>query len=144
MSMSMSRRRMLQLTGVTTLGAATMAALQGCSQGTDSADPAADSKTPAYSLTVYSPAGVVAITQHFAERLDTLEGKIIGFVSNGSWEDDRTFPVIQEYLETTYHCTVYDQFQFPFGKDTITVDNNGVAEVALGLGVDAMIVGNAG
>ena len=137
---NVSRRRMLQLTGVSMLGAA---ALAGCTQD-NSGKEEAEPQPQTYKLEVYSPAGVVAITQHFVERLGSLEGKTIGFVSNGAWEEDRTFAAIQKYLEDVYHCTVIDAHQVPFGKDEITKDNNGVLEAMQALGVEAAIVGNAG
>ena len=96
------------------------------------------------SLKVYDPSGSIEVTQTYAPRLDTLEGKTIGFVADLAWEDDRTFAIIQKYLEDTYHCTVYGYDNWPAGIDAITKVNNGIAALMQEKGIDAAIIGNAG
>ena len=133
-----SRRRALGMTAAAAFGAA---ALAGCKKEETPEPKPIDTTT---TLEVYDPSGSLAITQLFTSRLDTLEGKTIGFISDNLWEDDRTFPVIKEYLENTYHCTVIDQYNFPQGVEPLTAANNGIPEMLKEHGCDAAIVGNAG
>lgn len=138
----LSRRRMLQMSGMFGIGAAG-AMLAGCSgSGNGEPDPAPAPST--ITLEVYDPSGSIEVTQTFTPRLDTLEGKTIGFVADEAWEDDRTFAMIKDYLEKTYHCTVYWYDNWPKGIADITKVNNGIAEKMKAVGVDAAIIGNAG
>lgn len=125
------------MTGAAGVGAALMAA--GCAK--EEEKPKEPEKVK---LNVYNPTGDLQITQLFAPRLDTLEGKTIAFISDDAWEDARTFPIIQKYLEDTYHCTVYSYENFTHGVEFITPDDNGIPEALKEKGVDAVIVGNAG
>lgn len=134
-----SRRQMLGATAAGLFGAVAFA---GCKKEEPEPTPAPADTT--VSLEVYDPTGSMAISQLFTPRLDTLEGKTIGFVSDDLWEDARTFPVIKEYLEKTYHCTVIDQYNFPQGVEALTAANNGIPEMLKEHGCDAAIVGNAG
>ena len=96
------------------------------------------------SFKVYDPSGAMQITQMFAPRLDTLEGKTIAFVADDSWEDARMFPIIKKYLEEKYHCTVFTSDNWPSGVDNLTKDNNGIPAMLHEKGVEGVIVGNAG
>ena len=139
-SNGISRRRMLQLTGLSTLSLG-MAALVGCDEK-EPETPAEPVNTPV-TLKVYDPTGQTEVSHEFNPRLETLEGKTIGFVSDGIWQDDRTFPVIKEILEERYPgIKIYDQHNFGIGNDAMT--DPSVAETALELGLDGVIVGNAG
>lgn len=143
----MTRRRMLQLTGVSTLGVGAALAVAGCAQQEaqqeeEVVQPAAPERVK---LTVYDPSGSVAITQTFAPRLDGLEGKTIAFVGNSMWEEDRTFAEIERLLSEKYPSVkVIGQENFPRHTQEITVEDNGIAETMQEMGVDAAIVGNAG
>lgn len=142
----LSRRQMLQYTGVGMLGAGALIAGVGCSSNSDSSNDAnASTSSGMVKLTVYDPCGSVLVTESFTDRLDTLDGKTIAFVGDGMWEDDRTFAVIKEKLESNYSdVTVITEDNFPQTVDSISVDDNGIAEKMLELGVDAAIIGNAG
>ena len=131
-----SRRRMLQAVGLSTLGVG--AALYGASKH------GSETSNGKFSLRVYDPSGQVIIRQSFAPRLESLEGKTIGFVGVDYWQDAASFLLVRHYLEDVYHCTVYDQSHFLNGTENITRDDNGIAEQMLSLGVDAAILGNAG
>jgi ABC-type amino acid transport substrate-binding protein len=95
-------------------------------------------------LEVFDPTGAIEVSQLFTARLADLNGKTICEASNGSWESDRTFPVIRQLL----------QKQFPTAKiitfDKFTAVSGGGADVpTLGdemkkQGCQAAIVGNAG
>ena len=80
----------------------------------------------------------------YAPRLDALEGRTIAFVSNGSYEEARSFAFLREALQRKYHCSVIDRDAFPIGRGVLAKENNGVAETMAGLGADAAILGNAG
>ena len=139
MENNVSRRRALQVTGA----AAAVAMLAGCKKEEEpTPEPA---KPTTYEMKVYDPTGSIAITQLHTARLDTLEGKTIGFVSDDAWEDDRTFALIKELFAEQYpSVTIITQDHFTHGIEAITKANNGVAEQMKALGVDAAIVGNAG
>ena len=143
---AMTRRRMLQLTGVGT--AVASAALAGCSATEDTKEVTETGSSPEptlASLTVYDPTGSVEITQTFAPRLDTLEGKTIALVSNDAWQYDRTFPVIQQMFAEKYpSTTVLNYDNFIHSTDNLTKDDNGLAAQIREAGADAVIFGNAG
>ncbi|MBR3257739.1 MAG: hypothetical protein IKF96_01985 [Eggerthellaceae bacterium] len=80
----------------------------------------------------------------YAPRLESLDGRVIGFVSTGQMETDRTFPVIREYLERVHGCTVFDESHFTQGTGVIAREDNGIAEAMRTLGVEGAILGNAG
>ena len=143
---AMTRRRMLQLTGVGT--AVASAALAGCSATEDTKEVTETGSSPEptlASLTVYDPTGSVEITQTFAPRLDTLEGKTIALVSNDAWQYDRTFPVIQQMFAEKYpSTTILNYDNFIHSTDNLTKDDNGLATQIREAGADAVVFGNAG
>lgn len=139
----LTRRRMLQLTGVSMLGAGAVIAGAGCSSGGQANT--AQSATESVKLKVYDPSGNVEITSTFANRLDTIEGKTIAFVGNGMWEEDRTFALLKDEMTANYPgVTIIGPENFPRHSDELTVKNNGLPEKMQELGVDAVVVGNAG
>ena len=133
-----SRRRMLQLTGLSAIGAA---ALAGCAKDEGAEEPVEEVKK----VRVYDPTGGIEITQAFAPRLDTIEGKTIAFISNDGWEAPRTFAKLQELFAERYpSVTILSWENWTHGTDNITKDNNGILAKLQAAGVDAAIVGNAG
>ncbi len=46
-------------------------------------------------LEVFDPSGLTEVTELHAPRLETLEGKRIGLLSDDMWQAHRTFPLIQ-------------------------------------------------
>lgn len=135
---------MLQLTGVSMLGVGAVAAASGCSSDNSATD---DSQTQpeATTVRVYDPTGGIEITQSFADRLDTLEGKTIAFISNDGWEAERTFAYLNDLILAEYpSVTIINWDQFIHGTDNITKEKNGIADKLQEMGVDAAIVGNAG
>ena len=140
MENNVSRRRALQVTGA----AAAVAMLAGCTKKEEEPTPE-PAKPTTYEMKVYDPTGSIAITQLHTARLDTLEGKTIGFVSDDAWEDDRTFALIKELFAEQYpSVTIITQDNFTHGIEAITKTGNGIAPKMKELGVDAAIVGNAG
>ena len=151
---TLSRRRMLQLTGVGMLGMGAALAGAGCSSGGEGSaqesKDAAATQQPAQqdervTLTVYDPSGNIEVTQEFAPRLDSLDGKTIAFLGNDMWEEQRTFEELGKLMAKAYPNTkIITQENFPRHSDQLTQANNGIAETMKELGVDAVIVGNAG
>lgn len=93
-------------------------------------------------LQVKNPTGMVSKSQTHAKRLDALNGKTIGELSNGIWEDRRTFPVIREALRKRFpDLRIIPFTAFPIGSEQI--DQESVIERLLQSGCQAVIVGNA-
>ena len=143
MDNTLSRRRMLQLTGIGTLVAG--AALAGCTKDGEGNGSEGEPVQSGLTIETLDPCGSVAITQHFVDRLDTLDGKTIAFVTNDDWESSRTFPLLEQLITEKFSgVTIIREDQFARGVNDITKDNNGIAEVMKSLNVDGVIVGNAG
>jgi len=110
--------------------------------------PAAAADAGPVTLEVFDPSGAVEVTQLHAPRLDTLEGKTICELSNGSWEVDRTFPYIRELLQKMYPTVKMIPYtEFPYGSGTKgehLIDDDEVAGMVKEKGCDAVIVGNSG
>jgi ABC-type amino acid transport substrate-binding protein len=94
-------------------------------------------------LEVFDPSGAYEVTALHAKRLDTLAGKTICELSNGSWEDNRTFPVIRELLQKQYptiKIVTYDNF--PVGKDEMS--SQPAIDAVRAAGCQGVVLGNAG
>ena len=157
-SNGLTRREMLAAAGMLSAGAL----LAGCSSGGQAASASTDtaassasasasapsseqSSTGKVSLEVYDPTGSFEITQVFTERLDSLDGKTIAFLSDDSWEDRRMFADVRPLFEEMFTDIKFvTEDEFIHGIGEITKANNGVAEVMLEKGVDGAIIGNAG
>jgi len=93
-------------------------------------------------LEFHDPSGTLEVTQPFAPRLDTLEGKRIGFVSNEQWQAYRMLPALKEMLEADFPgVEVLPIDSFPQGNALIGTEETAAA--VRKSGVDAVIVGNA-
>ena len=93
-------------------------------------------------LEFHDPSGVLEVTQPFAPRLASLEGKRIGFVSNEQWQAYRMLPLLKEFLEKEVPgVTVLPIDTFPQGNALIGEEET--ARAVKQSGVDAVIVGNA-
>ena len=93
-------------------------------------------------LEFHDPSGALEVTQPFAARLSTLEGKKIGFVSNEQWQAFRMLPMLKEMLEQDFKgVTVLPIDAYPQGNALIGTEET-AAQVKKS-GVDAVIVGNA-
>lgn len=93
-------------------------------------------------LEFHDPSGTLEVTQPFAPRLDTLEGKRIGFVSNEQWQAYRMLPALKEMLESDFPgVEVLPIDSFPQGNALIGTEETAAA--VRKSGVDAVIVGNA-
>ena len=94
------------------------------------------------SMEVYNPTGVVETVNSHAPRLDTLNGKTIGEVTEGMWEYDRMFPLIRRLLQERFSDVKFVPYsEFPIGIAQIDVE--GLGEMAKEKGCDAVIVASA-
>ncbi len=95
-------------------------------------------------IEVYNPTGFTKEPVHFyAPRLEDLNNKVIGELSNGEWEDCRTFPLIRHLLRKRFpdaHIIPYTEF--PLGVNNIDVEN--IGHIMKKRGCQAVIVGNSG
>lgn len=93
-------------------------------------------------LEFHDPSGTLEVTQPFAPRVDTLEGKRIGFVSNDQWQAYRMLPLLKRMLEADFsNVEVLAVDAFPQGNARIGTEET--AKIVKASGVDAVIVGNA-
>jgi hypothetical protein len=93
-------------------------------------------------LEFYDPSGVLEVTQPFAPRLATLEGKRIGFVSNEQWQAYRMLPLLKELMEQDFPgIEVLPLDAYPQGNALIGTEET--ARKVKESGVDAVVVGNA-
>jgi hypothetical protein len=93
-------------------------------------------------LEFHDPSGALEITQPFAPRLASLEGKRIGFVSNEQWQAYRMLPMLKEMLEQDFPgVTVLPIDAYPQGNALIGTEETAAAVKKSR--VDAVIVGNA-
>lgn len=108
--------------------------------------PAAAGEAGPVALEVCDPTGAIEVTQLFSARLDTLEGKTICELSNGSWEVDRTFPYIEELLKAQFPTIKFiPHTEFPVIPSPVDADNFApTIELIKANGCDGVISGNAG
>jgi hypothetical protein len=97
----------------------------------------------AFTLEVYDPSGATEITQLFAPRLADLNGKTICELSDGIWEDHRTFPLIRELLQRQFPTArIIPYTEFDVGRAEMESDAN--IALLVKKGCQAVITGNAG
>jgi len=93
-------------------------------------------------LEFHDPCGRLEVRQSHAPRLDALEGKRIGFVSNEQWQAYRMLPLLKTLLERDFAgIEVLPIDAFPQGNALIGSEET--AALVKRSGVDAVIVGNA-
>ncbi len=93
-------------------------------------------------LEFHDPSGTLEVTQPFAPRVDTLEGKRIGFVSNEQWQAFRMLPLLRDLLKTDFPTAELLPIDaYPQGNVLIPTEET--AKLVKQSGVDAVIVGNA-
>src|SRR5271156_4922519 len=116
--------------------------LKGHQNCADLEPPIRDGAPIMVELEFYDPSGCLEITQSYATRLLSLNGKRIGILSGDQWQAHRTLPMLKSLMEA----------DFP-GIDVLPLDTFPQGEHAVGAastiqqvkesGVDAMIIGNA-
>ena len=93
-------------------------------------------------LEFYDPSGTLEITQPFAPRLSTLEGKRIGIVTNDQWQAYRMMPALKSMLEADFKgIEVLPIDAYPQGN--LLIGTEETAKAVQKSGVDAVIIGNA-
>jgi len=90
----------------------------------------------------HDPSGTLLVTQAHAARVDTLNGKRIGFLSNEQWQAHRMLPALKALIEEDFPgVEVLPIDTFPQGNSEILKETT--AARVKELEVDAVIVGNA-
>ena len=93
-------------------------------------------------LEFHDPSGVLRATQSHAPRVDTLNGKRIGFLSNEQWQAHRMLPMLKELIARDYpQAELLAIDAFPQGNSEIPKEST--AALIAQAQVDAVIVGNA-
>jgi hypothetical protein len=96
-------------------------------------------------LEVLDPTGAFEVTTLFADRVDTLEGKTVCFLSDAEWMSWRTFPLLADLLKQQYPTiNIISWEEFPRDGDHGYPDFAKHPTLLQDLGCDAAIVGNAG
>ncbi len=90
----------------------------------------------------FDPSGSISPTQWHADRLDTLDGKKIGFVTIAEWQAFRTFPLLAAMLKADFpDIELLPLDAFPHGIASVSTEET--AKLIAASGVDAVIIGNA-
>jgi ABC-type amino acid transport substrate-binding protein len=93
-------------------------------------------------LEFHDPSGALEVSVPFAKRLDTLEGKRIGIVTNDQWQAYRMMPALKAFLEKDFpNVEVLPVDAYPQGN--LKIGTEETAAAVKKSGVDAVIVGNA-
>ena len=89
-------------------------------------------------IQVFNPAGETETTVPFAARLDGLQGRTIGLLSNGHWQAKRTFPYLRELLAERFPDTKLVELDAGYG-----IDEDPAIDQLVQAGCEAVIVGHA-
>jgi len=93
-------------------------------------------------MEVNHPAGGLEPTELHAPRVKDLSGKTICELSNGKWEDLRTFASIRESLQKRIpDVKIIPLTEFPVGSEQI--DKESTIDLIVQKGCQAVITGNA-
>jgi hypothetical protein len=93
-------------------------------------------------LKLLNPTGVLEVLQPHAPRLEALDGRVIGELSNGTWDDERIFPFIRAQLQARFPRAKMVPFtEFPVGSEQI--DCEAAIDLLQQKGCEAVITGNA-
>jgi hypothetical protein len=93
-------------------------------------------------LEFYDPSGDLEITQSHAQRLDSLNGKRIGMLTNEQWQAGRTLPLLKTIIEADFpSIDVLPIDTFPGGEHAVSADST-IYQVKES-GAEGMIIGNA-
>ncbi len=93
-------------------------------------------------LEFFDPSGTIAPTQTHAPRLDTFDGKKIGFITIAEWQAFRTFPLLAATLKADFpNLELLPLDTFPHGIASVATEET--AKLVAASGVDGVIIGNA-
>lgn len=90
---------------------------------------------------VFTPAGSEngSNKYHYARRLENLNGKTVGEISNRLWESDKIFPLIRDLLKRQFPDIKFVPYtEFPSGTDNI-IDNEDLGRLVISKNCDAVI-----
>jgi hypothetical protein len=94
-------------------------------------------------ITVLDPSGDHEITHLFAERIGTMDGKVIAELASDAvkWQPHRTFPLIETEIKRRYPEARFIPYtEFPQG---LGISEEAVAASVKAKGADACVIGNA-
>ena len=97
-----------------------------------------------FKLKVNNPTGVLETSVFHADRLDSLDGKTICEMSNGSWQYDRIFPFVREELKKQFSTVKILPYDEVVGKRVDLENLEYVGKVLKEKGCQAVITGMAG
>jgi len=93
-------------------------------------------------LELHDPTGTIEVKQPHAQRLDSLQGKRIGVLTNAQWQAYFALPLLQSLISRDFPgIQVLPIDAFPSGNEHIGAP--ATAELVAASGVDAVIIGNA-
>lgn len=93
-------------------------------------------------LQVANPTGATEIKWVHAQRLASLAGKTVAFLSNDAWQAHRTLPLVQELLKGRVPTVqILHHGEFPQGNQQI--DRDATIDQVLARGAQAAVIGNA-
>ena len=93
-------------------------------------------------LGLHNPTGAAEITELHAPRLDTLNRRTIGVLSNDVWQSHRTLPLVGKLLKERFpEATVVPAEAFITGMDAMNSEQT--ADFVKQKGWQAAVVGNA-
>ncbi len=95
-----------------------------------------------HTLEVFDPSGATEVLRLHASRLDSLNGKKIGFVSNDEWQAHRMLPLVADYFSEKFDdVEIVPYSEFPIGN--MKIGNDETVQRIKESGVDAVVIGNA-
>jgi hypothetical protein len=90
----------------------------------------------------HDPGGELTVTQPHAPRIETLNDKKIGFLTNDQWQAFRMLPRLRELIAQDFpRAQILPLDAFPQGNAEIPKETT--AELVKLADVDAVIIGNA-
>ena len=95
-----------------------------------------------YELEVLNPSGAFEVMQQHAPRLESLAGRTVAELGNGSWEDQATLPALRaQLLRRIPDLKIIPYTEFPRGAEKI--DSEQTIDLLVARGCEAVITGNA-
>ncbi len=103
---------------------------------------AQDDAKNGFILRVFNPMGAIEVVQQHAPRLESLHGRTIGELGNGSWEDQVILPALRAQLQKRFpDLKIIPYTEFPRGTENI--DRDSTIDLLLKRGCEAVITANA-
>jgi len=87
---------------------------------------------------VFTPTGIMSTNGSHAARLEALQGKKIGLLSNGNWQAERMLTALQDLLHTSFSNA--NAALIPANS---AIQDDKTIDAIVNQGYDAVIVGSA-